>query len=420
MDVPLERKPYYRRWRLVFVGTAALLLFGIIITQTLSPVVVSADDIEIQDVQHGVMEDNVKIVGYLSPEESYTLATSQNGVVQSLLYAEGDLVSKGDLIAELGNPLVRLEVTAREAQVAEQVYFLREVELAISRESLELERELLDIDHDIERLRKEMTRFESLKSRSLYPEFDLEKLGDELELLYDQKRIVQLRYENDKVQRERQEKELRNTISRLDGQMSLARSAIDELQLKSPINGRIAEISVEKGMQLLAGAEVATIDSVGDFFVEVSVPEFYLSNMEVGKQAIGRLDDGLHELVVTKISPNVSNGAFKVRFDFLKNSVEDRLFRGQSLEVRFDLGSSQRDSRLFTHDKFVVESAHGTYVYLLDQENRNLIERQAVEIGRSSGKKREITSGLKRGDSLVRVPEKYFGEEILRIDVPEN
>ena len=75
----------------------------------------------------------------------------KGGRVEEILIEEGSMVKKGDIILRLSNPDLYLNILDSEAQLAEKENFLRNTQIAMEQDRIQIKRELLNLKYDIER-----------------------------------------------------------------------------------------------------------------------------------------------------------------------------------------------------------------------------------------------------------------------------
>ena len=82
--------------------------------------------------------------------------------VEEIVNEEGAVVKKGDVIIRLTNSNLKLNILSTEANLAEQINFLRNTRISMEQERLSLQRQLLEQDYDIikrKRLFEQSERF---------------------------------------------------------------------------------------------------------------------------------------------------------------------------------------------------------------------------------------------------------------------
>ena len=109
-------------------------------------------------VENGMFEDYIPLRAAVEPEKTVFLDAIEGGRVEAILIEEGAFVEAGQPLVELSNTSLQLDVIAREAEVSEQLNNLRNTQLAIEQNRLSLKVELIEIDYQIVRLSRLVTR----------------------------------------------------------------------------------------------------------------------------------------------------------------------------------------------------------------------------------------------------------------------
>ena len=155
MDRQVTRKT--PPWRYAGFGALALLLlaFAWWFVDTLMggrSLSVNSLRVTISDVTVGTFEDFIPLRGRLMPRSTVFLDAIEGGRVDQVLVEDGAMVEAGELIAVLSNSNLQLVVLGREAEVTEQLNFLRTIELQLEQNRLSHKKNLVEIDYQIVRL----------------------------------------------------------------------------------------------------------------------------------------------------------------------------------------------------------------------------------------------------------------------------
>ncbi|WP_462166112.1 hypothetical protein [Pseudoalteromonas sp. GB43] len=107
---------------------------------------VTATSLTISTVQQGEFVDALSLRGQVMPRTTIYLDTIAGGQVEERLVEQGEFVKKGQPLVRLSNTNLQLDVMSREAQVTEQLNFLRNTQMNMETSRLNLRRDLLEID----------------------------------------------------------------------------------------------------------------------------------------------------------------------------------------------------------------------------------------------------------------------------------
>ena len=107
MDIKLEKKPWYIRYRYYLAGGVAFLAFLIyVVTLSLGPskLRIEQDNIQIAEVKDDKFMEYVDVEGLIQPILTIKVNTREAGSVERIIAEEGSLLQKGDTILTLSNP----------------------------------------------------------------------------------------------------------------------------------------------------------------------------------------------------------------------------------------------------------------------------------------------------------------------------
>ncbi len=170
---------------------------------------------------------------------------------------------------------------------------------------------------------------------------------------------------------------------------------VDELKLRSPVNGQVGQLLVAERANVAAGTGLLTVVDLTALEVQMQVAESFARDLAIGMPGeIGGNGQQWRGLV-SSVSPEVVNGevAARLRFD---GKVPDQLRQNQRLSVRVML--DQRDKVLTVSRGTFVEEGGGRFAYVL-QDGQAV--KRPIRLGAQSLSKVEVLEGLKVGDQVI-------------------
>ncbi|MDF2181698.1 efflux RND transporter periplasmic adaptor subunit [Neptuniibacter sp. CAU 1671] len=301
------------------------------------------------------------------------LALPKGGRVEHLLVAEGDRVKQGQLL---------LQLYAREQQVGLQQ---AEVDLRLA----ELERQ--QRCHTAELAKRELARARGLAAKKLISGEQLDKLSTDAQIQSLACELAAVELEKAAVSKAR------------------AEVLLDDMQLRAPYAGIVAEINGEPGeFTTPSPPGVATppaVDLIDDscLYVRAPIDEVEAASLQVDQPARITLDAYRGESFegrLSRIAPYVSElekQARTVDVDVLFNAREGQrpLLVGYSADVEIIL--SQRDAVLRVPTDTLLEGDR----VLRFNAAQGLLETVNVETGLRNWSWVEIRSGLSAGDRIL-------------------
>lgn len=349
-------------------------------------------------VKTGVFEDYIPLRATVEPERSVYLDAIEGGRVESVLVDDGAFVEEGQPIVELSNTSLQLDVIAREAEVSQQLNNLRNTQLAIEQNRLSLKSDLIEIDYQLTRLDRLVTRYNALQGNQFISRNEYEDAVDELEYWRNRREVTRESQAQDEVIRLAQIEQLETSVLQLEKNLTLARSNLDNLLIKAPRAGRLTSLNAELGESKDRGERIGQIDDIDRFKSTAQVNEFYLNRVRTGQRAELELDGRRFELEISKIYPNVQASQFEIDLRFLGDAPKD-IRRGQTLQMRLVLGDAQSNAILLANGPFFNDTG-GAWVFVLN-DDLSVATRRDVELGRRNSTNIEVVSGLVNGDQVV-------------------
>lgn len=407
MDRRLSRRRIPRLWLAGGIGLGLLLLVGAAFA-ALSPrnaVRVSAENIRVGVVRHGPFQDYLPVRAEVTPSITMVVSAIAGGQVTRVDTNDGALVAAGQVLATLGNPQLRLEVSAREADIATRLSDASAQQLSLDRNRLEQERELAETNFQLLRARREHDVRAALRDKGFLAEAAVAPYVAEVR--YYETRVVNLSAARTQQARgaAAQQAQLQEAASRLRRNLSEVQQSLDALVVRAPMGGRLTNFALQPGQTVKPGDELGQIGSEGTYKLVAQVDEFYLSRLTRGQPAQAEVGGRSIGLRVTRILPRVVNGRFAAELDFVAPAPAD-LQRGQSLDVRITLGDTRR-ATIAPYGPWV--DAGGGSVFVLSRDGRRAV-RRPVSVGRRNPQEVEVLSGLRPGDRIVTSASEDFAK----------
>jgi HlyD family secretion protein len=384
MDRPVRRKPAWRRYgpyaagALLVAGIAAWLLSGRGGTVYRVPI----DRLTVATVTEGPFEDFIAVRGAVAPFITNYLTTDQGGTVKQVLVEDGATVERGQPLVILSNPALQLQVAAQQI-IFEQTRF-------------KYEHDILDIDHQIDRLKADLERDKILLAGNAIAPSTYQ--AEEKEYAH----YVELRAatlaSRDVEQKIRVTQLMGGSTSgaSLDG-ANIANAAVEALTIRAPMHGQLTALDAEVGQSKAAGAVLGQVDSLDRFKLTAWMDEFYLGRAVLGQETLFTLDGHNYQAKVTKIYPQVTHGTFKVDFHF-SGSAPAGIHTGQAIDMKVELGGAAR-AVILPNGPFYQETG-GNWLFVVAPDGRSAL-RRPVRLGRRNPEYVEVLDGLKPGERAI-------------------
>lgn len=157
MDIKLEKKPWYIRYRYYLTGGLLFISFLIyVIVLSLGPrkLRVDAENIQIAEVKDADFMEYVDVEGLIQPILTIKVNTREAGSVESIVGEEGSLLQQGDTILILSNPDLLRNIEDQRDEWEKQMITYQEQEIEMEQKSLNLKQQALTNNYELERLKK--------------------------------------------------------------------------------------------------------------------------------------------------------------------------------------------------------------------------------------------------------------------------
>lgn len=301
----------------------------------------------------------VEAVGTVEPEQSVQVRAQVSGVLQSILFKEGDMVKAGQLLFQIDPRTFRSQYNQALA--------------AMARDKAQLEN-----------ARAQQERLEPLLKREFITrqEYDVAVTSA---------------------------KSLEATVASDQALVDQARIQLEYARIHAPIAGRTGALSVKAGNLVSAGAgggaPLVTINSIDPIVVGFSIPERQLDDIRRAQND----KDMRIEILPDRSGPAVAEG----KLVFIDNAVttqtgtvllktrvsnsRELLWPGQFVNVRIEL--RVEPNAVVVPEIAVQPGQDGSFVYLIDQASK--VRVQPVKISRQLGNEVVIAAGVKGGDAVI-------------------
>jgi HlyD family secretion protein len=356
--------------------------------------------VTVSTVQTGVFEDFLPLRARVTPLITVYLDAVEGGRVERLLVEDGATVQKGQLLAVLSNAQLQLDVLSREAQVTEQLNFMRSQELALERNRLDSRRSLVESDAQLSKMKRQLDRDAALAEQGWVSKKALGDTRDDYQFQVERRKVLLDSQRTDERLQATQLAQLRAAATSLQNSLSVARTNLDTLNLRAPVSGQLTAFSIQVGQSMSRGERLGQIDSPGRNKLIAGVDEFYLGRVQLGQTATLDWSGKTYRLKVGKIYPQVRNGEFEVDMIFVGEEPKG-VQRGQTMQARLTLGDPV-PATLIPNGAFYNDTG-GAWVFVVSADG-DVAEKRQVRLGRRNGQYIEVLDGLQPGERVITSP----------------
>lgn len=409
MDIKLEKRPWYIRYKYYLIAGVLFVIFLIyIVMLSLGPkkLRIDTDNIQISEVKEDKFMEYVDVEGLVQPILTIKVNTREAGSVERIVGEEGSILQVGDTILVLSNPDLLRSIEDQHDEWAKQMITYQEQEIEMEQKSLNLKQQALTNSYELERLKKSIALDREEYQMGVKSKAQLLVAEDEYN--YKQKSAV-LQQENlrhDSAVTMIRKELIRNDREREQKKYERTRERLNKLVVTAPIKGQLSFVKVTPGQQVSSSESIAEIKVLDQYKIHTSLSEYYIDRIITGLPATINYQGKKYPLKIAKVVPEVKDRMFDVDLVFTSN-MPDNVRVGKSFRVQIELG--QPEQALVIPRGNFYQATGGQWIYKVN-ESRTKAIRMPLSIGRQNPHQYEITEGLQAGDWVITTGYDTFGD----------
>ena len=265
---------------------------------------ISANRLRFASVTQGDFVRDLSVQGRVVAAVSPRLYSPAQGTITFAVDA-GDSVSKNQVLAVIDSPELTNELKQQESG-------LQRLQMELDRERIQSSKEALMYQKAVDLAKVPLTAADREKRRAdkayasnAISEIDFEKAQDELE---NAKLVYQHAVKDAELNLESLQFEIRTRQLLVERQILLVAELsrkVDELDLRSPVNGIVGNLAVEQKNQVAKNQPILSVVDLTEFELEVDIPESYADDLAIGMAAEVSLNGETHRAKLVTISPEI-------------------------------------------------------------------------------------------------------------------
>lgn len=411
MDRKIEQKRGLKRKHIPWIagGAFVLLVVGwLIFGDHSSTLRVDSRTVSIETAQKGLFNDYVRVNGVVQPISTVQLTPLESGIVEEKVVEEGATVRKGDVIVRLSNTQLNIQILESEASLAEKENFLRNTRVQMEQEKLNLRRERLTLEMEVGRKTRRYEQCKTLYNERLLAKEDYIQAEEDYTLAQRNAELVLERQKQDSIFRALQVDNMELNLESMQRNMMLVRQRVDNLNVKSPIDGELGLLDIVLGQNVGTGGRIGQINDLTDYKIEAMIDEHYIDRVKEGLSGTFERGGETFNLTVRKVFPEVRSGQFRTWL-YITSERPDNIRTGQTYYINLELGQPTQ-SIIIPRGAF-YQTTGGAWIFVV--EDGKAI-RRPVKIGRQNPQYYEVLEGLEPGEKvIVSSYETYGTNEVL-------
>ena len=356
------------------------------------------------DATEGEFNDYVHLNGKVETGIIVQVSALESGVVETKWVEEGAMVNAGDIILTLHNPGLRQQILDSESQLAEKQNMLRDTEIAMEKERLQIKQDLLSARTELNRKQRLWEQQNTLYKENLTSREEFLKADEDLQLARASLSLLEDRLRQDSLYRSVQVAMMRESLHNMQENFVLVRQRADNLNIRASHSGQLGSLSAELGQNIAAGQQVGQINILDNYKITVSIDEHYIDRVIPGIHGKVSRQNRQFDVAVKKVYPEVSDGKFKA---VIEGTIPENIRVGQSYPINLQLGEPAR-AIMVPRGSF-YQTTGGKWAYVVAPDGKSATRRD-IKIGRQNPQFYEVTEGLQPGERIITSSYSAFGD----------
>jgi HlyD family secretion protein len=331
---------------------------------------------ETQPIREPIME-SVYASGTIKSAGQYEVFARVNGIVVSILVAEGQMVSKGQALMQIAGDAARIaednaRLTADYSSVASNQEKINELQLQVDLAYANMKSDSLLLDRQKKLWDQQIGSLNELERRQLSFKNAITS------------------WQSAKLRLDDVKKQLRFSEGQSKKNLMISKVSSADFVIKSEQAGKVYRLMKEKGEMVSLQNPVAIIGDAENFLIELQIDEYDIAKISIGQKVLVRMDSYKHEVFeanITRIIPIMNESSRSFTGEALFAKRPDVLYPNLTLEANIII-SSKENALTLPRNYLLNDST----VLTKDKEVRK------IKVGLSDYRKVEILEGLQEGE----------------------
>lgn len=408
MDRAIEKKKGLKPKHLYAGGGILLslfILYQIFLAEHQSVFRVEKDKLTVSEVENGLFNDYITIIGQVEPISTIYLDVEEGGKVEEIFIEEGEMVNKDDVILRLKNTDLNTTIMSSESELAYHANELRNTQIQIEQQRIENKQKKLQVDLQVVQAKRKFSQYERLMAEELIPREDFLQAREAYELALREQQLTYRKMIQDSIFRENQKTSMDESLENTRESLQMAKKRLDNLNVKAPIDGQLGLLDAEIGQSISRGQRIGLVHMLTDYKINAKIDEHYIDRVRRELSAAFDRNDMNYRLRVKKVYPEVREGQFRIDLVF-EGELPKQIRTGQTYHIRLELG--QPGKALLLPRGGFFQSTGGQWVFVLNSEGTEAVRRN-ISIGKQNPQYYEVLEGLQPGERVITSGYELFG-----------
>ena len=409
MDIKLEKKPWYVRYR-YRIATGIALTAGLVYVAVLASgprkLRIDTESVQLAEVKDDEFLEYVDVEGVVHPILTLMVNTRETGNVDRIVAEEGSLLRRGDTILTLVNPDLIRDIEDQRDEWEKQRISYEEKALEMEQKTLTLKQQALEASYELNKISKSYALEEEEYKMGIRSKAQLEVSADEYRYKTESTRLKLQSLQSDSAMTVIRKELLRNDRERERKKWERSLQRRDNLVVCAPADGQLSFVKVTPGQQVSSGENIAEVKVMDQFKIRTALSEYYIDRVTTGLPASVTYQGKRYPLRVTKVVPEVKERTFDVDLVFT-GEMPDNVRLGKSYRVQIELGQPEK-AIVIPRGNFYQQTG-GNWIFKLNADRTKAVK-VPITISRQNPRQYEITEGLQPGDWVITTGYDNFGD----------
>lgn len=374
-----------------------LILWVFVFRDNRSRLYVEYNQLSIAAVEKSRFQEFIPVDGIVFPRNTVYIDAVQGGIVEEIYVEDGAILKKGDPILKLSNANMELSYMDQETRMYDAINNLANTRISLEQLKYVRQKEITQLNYEIDRLKTDFGRKEQFHKDKLISEKEFEDARRDYQYSLKQLEIALNLKRLDSISGVSQGRQISLSMERMNNNLALLKKNMDNMTIKSPVDGKLSSFLVEIGQTKVSGEHLGQIDMMDGIKLRANIDERYTSRVFTGQEASCDLGNKTYELEISKIYTNVTGGTFQVDLLF-KDEEPAEVKRGQTIQLKVKF-SGASDALILRRGGFFQETG-GNWIYVLDPSEEYAVKR-SIRIGRQNATHYEVLEGLEAGEKVI-------------------
>lgn len=389
----------------IFLILMTILFFGCSHEEVINPNYI---DVTVHKAKIEKIEDIRRFSGRIESQNEIEIYPKVSGKITKINYVIGDTVTQEDILFEIDEEDFKRRIDILKKQLIQAEASL-DKDYRITKSTYEQSK------INYERLKKDYENY-----KALYQEGAISNQNF---------LTIKNSYRNSKIEYEKAKEsfdiisgnskeeisESLASLNTLKSQIENAKKEMSDLRVKSPINGIISRVYVNKGERYNFEKPALIISGNQSMKIEISAAEHIVNYLQSGKQVSIKIDSIKENIkgIIEGVSPMAHSytGTYPVRITFENNlNIKSGMFANVYIPII-------EKNCVVIPRKSIIKEDGKNYVYVISPEMKAI--KSFVTTGIDDGINIEIVSGIKNGDLVVNRGMEYLEDNDI-VEIVKN